>query len=111
MSNEQLNPPGMWTGYYGRLPNLDVYTPRMGAGMWEMACEETEHGTPEEARASAREQAWARYRKDMSPEAQAVMAPYNARANYMEARREALAMAQEASTAHAPVDGPAREDH
>ena len=31
--------------------------------------------------------------------------------NYMEARREALAMATTTPTAHAPVDGPAREDH
>ena len=31
MSNDySQTPPGMWAGVYGRLPDLKVYTPRMG---------------------------------------------------------------------------------
>lgn len=73
---DNQNPPGMWTGYYGRLPNLEAYTPRMGAKLFEMICEKNEHATPEEAQADACAQAWARYRKDMSMDDQAALVPY-----------------------------------
>ena len=58
------DPPGMWSGFYGRLPDLKVYTPRMGLvhGM-ELWVPESEHPTPETARATGRAAAWVRYER------------------------------------------------
>lgn len=58
------DPPGMWSGFYGRLPDLKIYTPRMGRvhGM-ELIVPESEHSTPELARGAGREAAWIRYER------------------------------------------------
>ena len=60
----RFDPPGMWSGFYGRLPDLKVYTPRMGRvhGM-ELIVPESEHSTPELAKSAGREAAWIRYER------------------------------------------------
>lgn len=106
MSNDySQTPPGMWAGFYGRLPDLKVYTPRMGMvnGMELTVLDEREYASPEEARAAGKLAAWARYEEWQAK------APEKSMSRFI--CDEALAeMARQEAAAHAPVDGPAREN-
>lgn len=56
------DPPGMWTGYAGVLPDMVMFRPRMGAGLFEMRIpDDSPVDGSDAAKAKAREAAWARY--------------------------------------------------
>lgn len=57
------NPPGMWSGFYARLPDLDAFSPRMGIhfGIELIIRDRAEYLTSEEAIAAGRVAAWKRH--------------------------------------------------
>ena len=57
------NPPGMWSGFYGRLPDCVQFTPRMGLinGMELHVDDDTLYPSHTEAMAAGRRAAWSRY--------------------------------------------------
>lgn len=55
------DPPGMWSGFVGRLPELRMYTPRMGYGLCELPSDGMERLGHEAAKAAARAAAWPWY--------------------------------------------------
>lgn len=102
------NPPGMWSGFYARLPDCNAYSPRVGIynGMELTIRDRTEYATPEEAMMAGRVAAWERYDEWQAKAPEKTLSRF-----ICDQRLAALAdVAPDATTAHAPVDGPERED-
>ena len=57
----QRDPPGFWSGYRGRLPDLASFEPRLGRGLVELRAPEIRHSSPEAARQEGRAAAWRIY--------------------------------------------------
>ena len=57
------NPPGMWSGFYARLPDCVQFTARMGLinGMELHVADDTLYPSHTDAMAAGRRAAWARY--------------------------------------------------
>ena len=102
------NPPGMWSGFYARLPDCNAYSPRMGIynGMELTIRSRVEYATSEEAIMAGRVAAWERYDEWQAK------APEKTLSRFICDQNLALfaAVAPDAATAHAPGDGPERQD-
>lgn len=100
------NPPGMWSGFYARLPNCDAYSPRMGIynGMELPIPNGTEYASPSEAMMAGRVAAWERYDEWQRE------APEKSLSRFIcDKYRAAMDdVAPALTTAHAPGDGPER---